>query len=106
MDTKLYYSIGEVAEILGENTSLVRFWTNSFAKYIRPKRNLKGNRIYTKDEGDFLRQLHYLIKDKGLTLEGAAKQLASDKKKVEATVQILDTLKGIRQLLANIRNSL
>ena len=51
-------------------------------------------------------RIEYIIKDKGLTLEGAAKQLASDKKKVEATVQILDTLKGIREQLANIRKSL
>ena len=44
---KLYYSIGEVAEILGESTSLVRFWSDSFPEFVRPQRNKKGNRKFT-----------------------------------------------------------
>jgi DNA-binding transcriptional MerR regulator len=106
MDTKVSYTIGEVAGILGENVSLVRFWTNSFSKYIKPERNAKGNRLYTKSEVDFLRQLHYLIKDKGMTLDGAARQIASDRKNVEARVQALDSLKEIRAQLEEIRKSL
>ena len=51
---KLYYTIGEAAEILGESTSLVRFWSNSFPKYIKPKRNAKGNRLFTAEDMDCL----------------------------------------------------
>ena len=47
---KYLYTIGEVAEILGENVSLVRFWSNEFPKFIRPQRNAKGNRLYTKED--------------------------------------------------------
>ena len=54
---KIYYSIGETAEILGESTSLVRFWTNSFEKFLNPRRNAKGNRIYTADEIDTLKEI-------------------------------------------------
>ena len=61
---KLYYTIGEVASILGESTSLVRFWSNSFEKYIKPHRNAKGNRLYTADDIELLKQVYYLVKIK------------------------------------------
>ena len=96
---KLYYTIGEVAEILGESTSLVRFWTNNFPKYLKPNRNAKGNRLYTKDDIDVLKQLHLLIKDKGMTLEGASKRLSSDRKTVDDRVKALDSLKEIKKQL-------
>ncbi|MGP1526973.1 MAG: MerR family transcriptional regulator [Candidatus Cryptobacteroides sp.] len=103
---KLYYTIGEVAEILGESTSLVRFWTNNFPKYLKPNRNAKGNRLYTKDDIDVLKQLHLLIKDKGMTLEGASKRLSSDRKAVDDRVKALDSLKEIKKQLEEIRSSL
>jgi DNA-binding transcriptional MerR regulator len=103
---KLYYTIGEVAEILGENTSLVRFWSNSFTKYLKPKRNAKGNRLYTKDDVETLKQIHLLVKEQGMTLEGAAKKMASDRKKVDSKVKVLDSLKEIRKQLVNVKKSL
>ena len=103
---KLYYTIGEGAEILGESTSLVRFWTNNFPKYLKPNRNAKGNRLYTKDDIDVLKQLHLLIKDKGMTLEGASKRLSSDRKAVDDRVKALDSLKEIKKQLEEIRSSL
>ena len=58
---RLYYSIGEVAEMLGENVSLVRFWSDSFPKFVRPKRNAKGNRMYSKDDIDMLNRIYFLV---------------------------------------------
>lgn len=103
---KIYYTIGETAEILGESTSLVRFWTNSFEKLLNPRRNAKGNRIYTADEIDTLKQIHLLVKQQGMTLEGAARRLAEDRRSVDSRVKALDTLKEIRAQLAEIRSSL
>lgn len=103
---KFYYSISEVAEILGESTSLVRFWTNSFSKYLKPHRNAKGNRQYTKEDVEVLKQLHLLIKHNGLTLEGAAKRLAADRKSVEDRVKALNSLKAIREQLEEIKSAL
>ena len=103
---KIYYSIGETAEILGESTSLVRFWTNSFEKFLNPRRNAKGNRIYTTDEIDTLKQIHLLVKEQGMTLEGAARKLAEDRRSVDSRVKALDTLKEIRAQLVEIRSSL
>lgn len=103
---KLYYSIGEAAQILGESTSLVRFWTDSFSKFLKPRRNVKGNRIYTAEEIETLKQIHFLVKSQGMTLEGAARRLAEERKKVDSRVKALDTLKEIRAQLVEIRSTL
>lgn len=103
---KLYYTIGEVSEILGETASLVRFWSNSFPKYIKPKRNAKGNRLYTAEDLECLKQVHLLVKEQGMTLEGASKKLAADRKKIEGKVKVLDSLKEIRKQLVAVKKAL
>ena len=103
---KYLYTVGEVAEIIGESTSLVRFWSNEFPKLIKPQRNAKGNRLFTKDDVDRFKQIHHLVKVEGLTLEGAAKRLKGDRKDVINKAKVLETLKGIRQQLVEIRNDL
>ena len=103
---KLYYSIGEVAGILGESVSLVRFWSNSFPKFIKPQRNAKGNRQFTASDVDALKQIHHLVKDRGLTLEGAAQQLAADRRSVDRSVKALESLKEIRAQLMEIKKNI
>ena len=103
---KLYYTNGEVSEILGESSSLVRFWTNSFSRYLKPKRNAKGNRLYTQEEIEVLKQIHLLVKVQGMTLDGAAKKMSSDKKAVDGKVKVLESLKSIREQLVEVRKSL
>ena len=100
---KLYYSIGDVAEILGENVSLVRFWSDSFPKFIRPRRNAKGNRLFTAADVEMFKRIHFLVKNEGLTLEGAAKRLARDTAKVDRTIRVLESLRRIREQLDGIR---
>ncbi len=103
---KLYYTIGEVAEILGENVSLVRYWSDSFPKFIKPTRNAKGNRLFTATDVDTFKQIHFLVKDCGLTLEGAAKKLQGDKVKVEKSTKVVESLRSMREQLTEIRKSL
>ena len=100
---KYLYTVGEVAEIIGESTSLVRFWSNEFPKFIKPQRNAKGNRLFTKEDVDRFKQIHHLVKVEGLTLEGAAKRLKGDMKGSLNTSRVLETLRGIRQQLQEIR---
>ena len=102
----LYYTIGEVSEMLGESSSLVRFWTNSFSRYLKPKRNAKGNRLYTQEEIEVLKQIHLLVKVQGMTLDGAAKKMSSDKKAVDGKVKVLESLRSIREQLVEVRKSL
>lgn len=103
---KLFYSISEAASILGESVSLVRFWTNSFPRLLQPRRTPKGNRQYTAQDIETLRQIHYLVKVKGMTLEGAAAQMEADKGSVEKRVKALDSLRRIREQLTEIKASL
>lgn len=103
---KLFYSIGEVAEILRENASLVRFWSNSFQKFINPRRNAKGNRMYTAEDIETFKQIHYLVKEKGMTLEGAEQAMKADRSSVDARVKAIDSLKEIKAQLLEVRKSL
>ena len=103
---KYLYTIGEVAQMLGESTSLVRFWANEFPKYIKPQRNAKGNRLFTKEDLETFKHIHLLVKVEGLTLEGAAKRLKGEKKDVINKSKVLESLKKIRQQLEEIKDTL
>ena len=103
---KYFYTVGEVAEILNESTSLVRFWANEFPKFIRPQRNAKGNRLFSKEDVETFKHIHLLVKVDGLTLEGAAKRLAGERKNVANKTKVLESLKDIRQQLSEIRAEL
>ena len=103
---KLYYSIGEAAEIIGESTSLVRYWSNEFDKHFKLSRSTRGDRKYTADDIDTLKQIHYLVNVKGLTLEGVDKALKADKGKVDREVKVLESLKDIRSRLEEIKKAL
>ena len=102
---KVLYTIGEVAEMLGENVSLVRFWSDSFPKFIRPVRNGKGNRLFSAEDVETFRQIHYLVRT-GLTLEGAARRLRDERAAVSNELRVLDSLKAIREQLLEIRSSM
>ena len=103
---KQFYSIGEVAGILGESVSLVRFWSNSFPRLIKPQRNAKGNRQFTAADVETFKQIHYLVKDRGLTLEGASLQLAADRRPVDKSVRAIESLKEIRSQLMEIKKNI
>ena len=103
---KYFYTVGEVAEILGESTSLVRFWANEFPKFIRPQRNGKGNRLFSKEDVDTFKTIYHLVKVEGLTLEGAAKRLKGEKKGTVNKMKVLESLKDILQQLSEIRAEL
>jgi DNA-binding transcriptional MerR regulator len=103
---KLYYTIGEVAAILEENTSLVRFWAQKFPEYIKPARNKKGNRLFTADDLSNFRLIYYLVKERGMTLEGAAKRMKDNKEGVDRRVDVIESLASIRERLTEISNAL
>lgn len=104
MEGKLYYSIGEVAEMLGVNTSVLRFWESEF-KELKPAKNKKGTRSYTQQDIELLKRIHYLTKECGLTLEGARQQLKSDKAP-DRNMQVVDTLKELKNFLVQMKQNL
>ena len=98
--------MGEVAQELGENASAVRYWSNYFEKFIHPQRNAKGNRLYHPEDVDTLKQIQFLLKNHGLTLEGARQRLTEDRRSVDKRVKALEKLKEIKQELIAVRKAL
>ncbi len=102
---KLYYSIGEVAEQFNVAPSLIRFWETEF-DILQPKKNRKGNRQFTKEDIDQIRLIYHLVKEKGFTLSGAKEMLKQDAMAIKDKMEMIDSLRGIRGFLTEIREKL
>ena len=92
--------------MLGEAPSAVRYWSNYFEKYVKPQRNAKGNRLFHEEDIETLKQIQFLVKKQGLTLEGVAQKFREDRRSVESRVKALSSLKAIREQLVAVRNVL
>ena len=102
---KVYYSIGEVADMFGVNPSLIRFWEKEF-DIIKPHKNKKGNRQFTKADIDNFHLIYHLVKEKGMTLKGAQMKLQKNKEETEQTFEVIKRLKNIRKELISIKDQL
>ena len=102
---KRYYAIGEVAEAFGVNTSLIRFWEKEFHA-LKPKKNAKGNRLFTPQDIKNLELIYHLVKERGFTLEGAKIHLKEEKKKTLSNFEIIRKLQTIKSELTKIKNQL
>ncbi|MGZ9676639.1 MerR family transcriptional regulator [Flavobacterium sp. JSWR-1] len=102
---KRYYSIGEVAKAFDVNASLIRFWDSEF-DILKPKKNAKGNRMFTPEDITNLQLIYHLVKERGFTLEGAKIHLKEGQKKTLDKFEIIKKLEAIRNQLTNIKNEL
>lgn len=103
---KLYYRIGEVADMFKVNASLIRFYEKEF-DIIKPHRNNKGNRMFTQNDVDHFHSIFHLIKEKGYTLEGAKLQLRGKKNVIEAPrEEVLKSLLRMKRFLLELREQL
>jgi DNA-binding transcriptional MerR regulator len=102
---KLYYTIGEVAELFEVNASLIRFWENEFDS-LQPQKNKKGNRLFTKEDINTLRIIYHLVKEKGYTLQGAREKMKLNREDVEKQVEVIESLQKIRNFLVQLKNDL
>ena len=103
---KLYYTIGEVSELLDVNAPTVRFWAGKFPDFIKPARNKKGNRLFTaKDVANF-KMIYYLVKERGMTLEGAAKRMKDNITGEDKRVEVISKLTAIKEKLQGIAAAL
>lgn len=103
---KLYYSISEVAEMLEESVSTIRFWSNNFDKHLNPKRNGKGNRLYVEKDLDTLKRIKLLTREEGLSLEAVSRRLADNSSGDDKLLKIRESLLQIRARLVQIRETL
>ena len=99
---RLYWSIGEVAEQMGVNTSLIRYWEKEFGM-IRPKRTGRGDRMYTSKDIDLLKRIKLLGKEQGFTLQGAREQM---RREPAAEIATSAPHEEVRQRLLRIRSQL
>lgn len=104
-DQKLYYSISEVSEYLQVNASLIRFWEKEFPQ-LKPKKNTKGNRQFTKEDVETLKSIYYLVKDRGYTLSGAKDKLKKERNSTKKEVEVVDALNNIKKFLLDIKKEL
>ena len=102
---KLYYSIGEVAEMFEVNTSLIRFWEKEF-DILKPKKTKSGNRKYTDDDIRNVRLIYHLLKDRGFTIEGARKKLKENREDTEKVEEVVHRLQNLKARIEEIRNQL
>lgn len=103
--SRIYYSIGEVAKMFDVNTSLIRFWENEF-DILRPHKNKKGNRLFTRKDVDHLHTIYHLVKERGYTLKGAKEKLKNDPRQVQRDIEILKTLSKLKEFLLAINSNL
>lgn len=102
---KLYYSIGEVAEMLEVNASLLRYWEGQF-DILKPKKNAKGDRLFTKEDIENLKLIYHLVREKGYTLEGAKAQLKSKFEEEKKKFLLIEKLQKLREFLVEIKDQL
>ncbi len=98
---KLYYSIGEVAATFKVNTSLIRFWEKEF-DVLKPKKNKKGNRMFTERDMRYLHMIFNLVKEKGYTLQGAKDALKKDFESIEKNIILIETLQNTNNFLKGL----
>lgn len=102
---KRYYSIGELSKAFDVNASLIRFWDKEF-DILKPKKNAKGNRMFTPEDVKNLQLIYHLVKERGFTLDGAKTHLKEGQKKTLDKFEIISKLEGIRAQLMQIKEGL
>ena len=108
MAEKLFYTMGEVAEMFDVNASLIRYWGTQFPA-LKPHRNKKGNRLFTPADIEILKRIYHYVKECGMTLEGANRALRGDRSQApeaNADMELLDRLHSLRSMLVAVRDSL
>ena len=108
MTEKLYYSMGEVTEMLDVSPSLIRYWGTQF-DILRPHRNKKGNRMFTPADVDALKLIYHLLKEQKMTIAGAKKALRqrrSTDDELSRRMELLERLQQIRAILLEVREGM
>jgi len=102
---KLYYGIGEVSEMFNVKPSLIRYWEKEF-DIIKPKKNSKGNRFFTKEDIENFHMIFHLVKERGMTLRGAKKRIKENKQNTQNNFLAIKSLEKIREMLLEVKEVL
>ncbi len=102
---KKYYTIGEVADMFKIATSNIRFWESEF-DILKPKKNKKGNRQYTKEDIENIKLVYHLVKEKGYTLQGAKDIIKADAQKARDRSEAIKSLEKVKDFLIDLKKKL
>ncbi len=102
---KRYYSIGEVAKIFDVNPSLIRFWEGEF-EILTPKKNRKGNRLFTQEDIENIKIIYHLVKEKGFTLSGAKEEMKKNPDDLKDQQKVIQSLEKLKTFLLDIKDYL
>jgi DNA-binding transcriptional MerR regulator len=102
---KLYYTIGEVAEMFNVSRSLLRYWEHEFS-YLTPRKNRKGDRLFTKENIQQIQIIYNLVKERGFTLEGAKQELKKEKGSLAEQADVVGKLQHVLQRLKDLDEKL
>jgi DNA-binding transcriptional MerR regulator len=102
---KLYYTMGEVTQLFDVNASQIRYYEREF-EILQPKKNKKGNRLFSPEDVENLKIIFSLLKDKGFTLQGAKDYLKSNKNEVKENQKVIDSLERLKQFLLEVKEKL
>lgn len=97
--------MGEIADAFSVNQSLIRFWDKEF-DILKPKKNAKGNRLFTPEDVVNFKLIYHLVKERGFTLEGAKIHLKEGQKKTLDKFEIVSKLESVKAQLLLIKNEL
>ncbi len=101
---KQYYSIGDVATMFKENTSLIRYWENEFS-ILKPKKNKKGDRFFRPEDVKNLKMIYHLLRERKYTIDGA-KEFLKNNKAAGGKHEMLESLQKIKSFLLELKNNL
>lgn len=102
---KRYHTIGAVAEMLQVNASLLRYWEKEF-DILKPKKNAKGDRFFTKEDIENIKLIYHLVKEKGYTLDGARTRLKNEMETTQKKLLLLEKLKKVKGFLEEMKSQL
>ena len=102
---KMYYTMGEVAAMFDVKQSLLRFYEKEFP-VLQPKKNKKGNRLFSLEDIENLKVIFHLIRDKGYTINGAKDHLRNNSGETKDTQRVIDSLENIKKFLLEVRDQL
>jgi DNA-binding transcriptional MerR regulator len=103
--SKLYYTMGEVTQMFDVNASQIRFYEKEF-DILQPKKNKKGNRLFTPEDVENLKIIFSLVKEKGFTLHGAKDYLKQNKSEIKENQKVIDSLERLKQFLLEVKEQL
>lgn len=105
-DKKLYYSIGEVSKMFDVRDSTLRYWEKEFPSYIKPKKNSKGDRSYTKKDIENIRLIHHLVRQSNMKIKGVKDILKNKKDETESRFEVIKRLQNLKEMITELKDSL